>query len=216
VGMPNLHRVLVLVLTALVLAPAALAQVPPKPAAVQRVVSPGGIEAWFLPDRSLPILAVALSFPGGTAQDRAGKEGATDLMAQVMTEGAGDLDAEAFRARLEDLATSLSVSAGRDSLTVSFKTLTRYREEGAGAVAPGAGPAALRCRRARPCQGAATVRAGALGHRARRDRPRPVVAGGVPPTTRMVAPATAPRPASPPSAGTTSPPPGAPRSPARA
>ncbi len=131
-GMPNLRRVLVLVLAALVLAPAALAQVPPKPAAVQRVVSPGGIEAWFLPDRSLPILAVALSFPGGTAQDRAGKEGATDLMAQVMTEGAGDLDAEAFRARLEDLATSLSVSAGRDSLTVSFKTLTRYREEALG------------------------------------------------------------------------------------
>lgn len=116
----------------LALAAPAFAQEPARAPKVQRVVSPGGIEAWFLPDRSLPILAIALSFPGGTAQDRPGKEGATDLAAQVMTEGAGDLDAEAFRARLEDLATNLSVSAGRDSLTVSFRTLTRYREEALG------------------------------------------------------------------------------------
>ncbi|MCC7272135.1 MAG: insulinase family protein [Alphaproteobacteria bacterium] len=106
---------------------AAAAVAAPARAAVERVVSPGGIEAWLLSDRSLPILAVSMSFRGGDAQDAPGKEGTADLMAQVMTEGAGELDAEAFRARLEDLATSLSVSAGRDSVEVSFRTLTRYR-----------------------------------------------------------------------------------------
>ncbi|BBK39703.1 peptidase M16 [Allostella sp. ATCC 35155] len=131
--MPILRRVLVLLLLAT--AGSAFAQPAPnapKLPEIQRVVSPGGIEAWFLPDRSLPILAITLAFPGGTAQDRKGKEGETDLTAQVMTEGAGDLDAEAFRARLEDLATNLSISAGRDAVTVSFRTLTRYREEALG------------------------------------------------------------------------------------
>ncbi|WP_374440172.1 M16 family metallopeptidase [Stella sp.] len=128
--MPRLRHLLVLLLLA-VAAPAVLAQQtqPARAPAVQRIVSPGGIEAWFLPDRSLPILAISLSFPGGTAQDRAGREGASDLMAQLLTEGAGEFDAETFRARLEDLATNLSVSAGRDSLNVSFRTLTRYRED---------------------------------------------------------------------------------------
>lgn len=105
---------------------------PAASAAVERVVSPGGIEAWLRTDRSLPILAVSMSFLGGAAQDASGKEGSADLMAQLLTEGAGDLDAEAFRARLEDLATSLSVSAGRDTLTVSFRTLTRYRDDALG------------------------------------------------------------------------------------
>ena len=105
------------------------ASLPAKAAAVQRVVSPGGIEAWLLTDRSLPILAISMSFPGGTAQDEPAREGATDLMAELLTEGAGDFDAEAFRARLEDLASGISVSAGRDSINVSFRTLTRYRED---------------------------------------------------------------------------------------
>ena len=101
-------------------------------AAVERVVSPGGVEAWLLTDRSLPILAISMSFIGGAAQDGTGREGTADLMADVLTEGAGDLDSEAFRARLEDLATNLSVSSGRDSLAVSFRTLTRYREDALG------------------------------------------------------------------------------------
>ncbi len=105
---------------------------PAASAAVERVVSPGGIEAWLLTDRSLPILAISMSVLGGAAQDEPGREGTAELMADVLTEGAGDLDAEAFRARLEDLATSLSVSSSRDSLSISFRTLTRYRADALG------------------------------------------------------------------------------------
>ncbi|MGE0716184.1 MAG: M16 family metallopeptidase [Alphaproteobacteria bacterium] len=115
------------VVVALLLVTAATFLPSPVRAAVERVVSPGGIEAWLLTDRSLPILAISMSFRGGSAQDAAGRDGATDMMAQALTEGAGELDSEAFRSRLEDLATSLSVSAGRDSVEVSLRTLTRYR-----------------------------------------------------------------------------------------
>ncbi|BBK34637.1 zinc protease [Stella humosa] len=132
----RLVTALLILIPAAVAAPAA-AQAPAnsasaRPAAIERVVSPGGIEAWLLTDRSLPLLAVSMSFPGGTAQDKPGKEGAADLAAQVMTEGAGDLDAEAFRAKLEDLSTSLSVSASRDSMNLSFRTLSRYRDDALG------------------------------------------------------------------------------------
>ncbi len=57
---------------------------------VQRVVSPGGIEAWLVEDHSNPIISLDLAFIGGTALDPAGKEGLAYLVSRLLTEGAGD------------------------------------------------------------------------------------------------------------------------------
>ena len=96
---------------------------------IQTVRSPGGIEAWLVADPSLPILSISLSFRGGATQDPVGREGTADVMADLLTEGAGEFDGDGFRARLEDIATSISFNAGRDSIDGSFRTLTRYRAE---------------------------------------------------------------------------------------
>jgi zinc protease len=45
-----------------------------------------------------------------------------------LDEGAGDLDSQAFRTELEDLAIRLSFDVGRDQVTGQLKTLTRHRE----------------------------------------------------------------------------------------
>ena len=46
----------------------------------------------------------------------------------LLDEGAGELDSQAFRTELEDLAIRLSFDAGRDEFTGQLKTLTEHRE----------------------------------------------------------------------------------------
>jgi zinc protease len=95
---------------------------------VERVVSPGGIEAYLINEPSIPFLSLALHFKGGSALDPAGKEGLAYMVSGLLDEGAGDLDSRAFRTELEDRAIRLSFDAARDSFTGQLKTLTEHRE----------------------------------------------------------------------------------------
>jgi len=97
---------------------------------VERVVSPGGIEAWLVRDAQVPVVALDFAFRGaGAAQDAEGKGGLSSLMTTLLTEGAGDLDSGAFQARLDDLNISMGFSAGLDNLRGSMKALNRHRDE---------------------------------------------------------------------------------------
>ena len=51
---------------------------------VERVVSPGGIEAWLVEDHSNPIISLDLAFTGGAALDPAGKEGLAYLLSGLL------------------------------------------------------------------------------------------------------------------------------------
>lgn len=95
---------------------------------IQRVISPGGIEAWLVEDRSIPMLALELVFPGGAILDPDGAEGASALMTALLSEGAGDLDAQGFAAALEDTAGDVSFSSGRDSVSLTLRALSENRE----------------------------------------------------------------------------------------
>lgn len=97
---------------------------------VERVVSPGGIEAWLVRDHSIPITAIEFSFRSGAASDPKDKTGLATMAMSLLDEGAGDLDSQAFQGRLEDLSVRMSFNAGLETLRGSFKTLNRNREEG--------------------------------------------------------------------------------------
>jgi zinc protease len=97
--------------------------------AIQTVTSPGGITAWLSESRDIPFVALELRFRGGTSLDPEGQEGAVNLMAALLEEGAGDLDARRFAEAAEDLAASFRFSAGRDSLSVSARFLTEAQAE---------------------------------------------------------------------------------------
>src|SRR3954467_9893703 len=87
----------------------------PLPAAamkIDRVVSPGGIEAWLVQDHTIPAVSLEFTFRGGAALDPAGKEGATTLLGSMMIEGAGDLDSQRFQSTLEDLSIGINFDAG--------------------------------------------------------------------------------------------------------
>ncbi len=95
---------------------------------VQRVVSPGGVEAWLVEDHTNPIIALDLTFRGGAALDPDGKEGLANLASGLIDEGAGNLDSQAFQGRLADLSITLSFSTGRDTFGGKMRTLSENRE----------------------------------------------------------------------------------------
>jgi zinc protease len=97
---------------------------------IKVVTTPLGVKAWLVQDKSAPALALAFSFAGGTASDPAGQSGVTNLMATLLTDGAGPLAAHAFRQRQENAAASLSFGASLDRLSGSLRVLSASREEG--------------------------------------------------------------------------------------
>ena len=104
------------------------AVLPARAVEVQRVISPGGIEAWLVEDHRNPIISLDLAFRGGAALDPEGKEGLANMTAGLIDEGAGDLDSQAFQGKLQDLSISLSFSAGLDNFNGDLRTLTEHRD----------------------------------------------------------------------------------------
>ena len=96
---------------------------------IQKVTSEKGITAWLVEEQSIPFTALELRFRGGTSLDEPGKRGATNLMAALLEEGAGDLDAREFARRKEELAASFGYGASDDSVSVSAKFLSENRDE---------------------------------------------------------------------------------------
>jgi zinc protease len=103
---------------------AVLLLVAPARADIREVTSRGGIKAWLVEDKSLPLVSLTLSFEGGSALDPAGKEGRATLLAAMLDEGAGELDSKAFQSALAERSISLSFAADEDSLGGVLKTLS--------------------------------------------------------------------------------------------
>src|SRR4051794_36380163 len=91
---------------------------------IDRVISPGGIEAWLVQGHTIPALALSFTFRGGAALDPAGKEGLAGLLGSMMTEGAGDLNSATFQGTLEENSISLGFDAGLDTFSGSLRSLT--------------------------------------------------------------------------------------------
>ncbi len=111
----------------ILLAALALMLVVQRPAAaveVQRVVSPGGIEAWLVEEHTVPIVSLRFVFRGGSALDPDGKEGLAELASGLLNEGAGEMDALAFQKALDDSAVRMGFKAGIDEFGGSLATLT--------------------------------------------------------------------------------------------
>jgi zinc protease len=97
---------------------------------IERVVSPGGIEAWLVRDSSVPMIAVEIGFLGGSNQDPEAKPGVASLVAALLDEGAGKLDSSAFQRRLEELSVGLSFRTQRDYFYGTLRMLRDRRAEG--------------------------------------------------------------------------------------
>lgn len=96
---------------------------------IQKIVSDGGIEAWFVPDKSVPLIAVSFAFRGaGSATDPEAREGLAGMVTGLLDEGAGDLVSQDFQRELEEIAAQLSFDTGRDNFSGRLRTLTSERD----------------------------------------------------------------------------------------
>jgi zinc protease len=96
---------------------------------VERVVSPGGIEAWLVENHANPILSMTMAFRGGSAVvDEATRPGTAELLGALMNEGAGPYDSQAFQKALEEHSIGFDFDIGRDSFEGNLRTLTQYRD----------------------------------------------------------------------------------------
>ncbi len=96
---------------------------------IERVVSPGGIEAWLVREPAVPMIAIDFAFAGGAIQDPAGKAGTANLVASLLDDGVGEFDSKTFHERLERKAIELNYEAERDTLRGSLRTLTENRDD---------------------------------------------------------------------------------------
>jgi zinc protease len=114
----------------LVLGMLCLVTIPSHAIDIKEVRSPGGIKAWLVQDKSVPVISMNFAFKtGGTAYDPIGKAGLARMVAAMIDEGAGDLKSQAFQTQLQDTAARLGFSASTDKFRGSFSTLKANKDE---------------------------------------------------------------------------------------
>jgi len=120
---PYLVLAMLVVLTSTLAAPRMAAAIE-----VERVISPGGIEAWLVRDHSNPIVTVSFAFRGGAGLDPKGKEGLANMVASTLDEGAGDMHSQTVQRTLEDLAIRMRFTAGKDTFRGRLQTLVKNQD----------------------------------------------------------------------------------------
>jgi zinc protease len=89
-----------------------------------KVIEHNGITAWLVEERSVPVVSLAWSWPGGAAADPVGQEGLAAFGASLLTEGAGPLRSVAFGDALRDAAINLGFSANREFFEGGMRALS--------------------------------------------------------------------------------------------
>ncbi len=107
---------------------ALLTAAPARALEIQDLRSPGGAVFWLVEEPSIPIVALEISFAGGARLDPEGRAGLANMMAGLIEEGAGDLDAVGFAKARDEVSARFGFSAGRDTMEVSARMLVETLE----------------------------------------------------------------------------------------
>ena len=96
--------------------------------------------------REVPVVRFTIRLRGGLLLDDPVEGRVAHLVAQMMTEGTAGRTPEELEEAIDALGSSIDVSAGRESLTVSGSTLSRHydRTMGAGRRDPAGTPVGRR------------------------------------------------------------------------
>ena len=90
----------------------------------QETVLPNGLRLLVVESHKQPIVSLSLSFPAGTIHDPVGKDGVAEMVAGLLTKGAGKRTAEQVAEAIEGAGGSLNASASSDFLSVGSTVLT--------------------------------------------------------------------------------------------
>jgi zinc protease len=111
--------------------PVKAAQFPP----FQEAVLPNGMRLLVVENRKLPVISVQLAFAAGGTSDPDGKVGMADMVATLLTKGAGKRTADEFSAAIEGIGGSIAAGADPDFMTISANFLTGDAALGMGLMA---------------------------------------------------------------------------------
>lgn len=89
-----------------------------------------GVKVLLWTRNDIPLVSMRLLSVPPASLDTPGKEGQYELAAQMMTEGAGDLDSLAFEDAIQRLGGSIAASADEESFDVAFSILKRNLDKG--------------------------------------------------------------------------------------
>lgn len=94
---------------------------------VVEIVSPKGIKAYLFKETTNPIVSVNFLFKNaGIASDDQNESGISNMVAALLTEGAGNYDSQSFKEQLESRAIGMSFSSGKDDFTGSLVTTKEH------------------------------------------------------------------------------------------
>ncbi|PJK00208.1 peptidase M16 [Lysobacteraceae bacterium NML75-0749] len=91
--------------------------------ALQRAKLANGTTVVLAERHDIPVVQMSYQFHGGYASDAGGKLGRASFAMGMLDEGAGELDALAFKARAESLGAQLGAGANLDGSSVSLSAL---------------------------------------------------------------------------------------------
>ena len=97
---------------------------------IVRAQEPNGIKTALMEYRKTPTLSLRAVFPFGTANDPADKAGVADILTTLMMRGTTSQSALQISEAIDFLGGSLSVTAGRESITVSLEVLAKDLDAG--------------------------------------------------------------------------------------
>jgi zinc protease len=89
----------------------------------QEAVLPNGLRILVVESHKQPIVSLSLSFAAGSIFDPAGKEGLAEMVAGLLTKGAGTRSAEQISEAIEGAGGSLAAGAGPDFLSINSTVL---------------------------------------------------------------------------------------------
>lgn len=94
--------------------------------AVERTTLSSGLRVWTVEQRGLPVLAILLVAPIGSAADPAEEPGLAAMTADMLDEGCGDLSALDIEDAFARIGSDLSTETGPDATVLSLTTLSRF------------------------------------------------------------------------------------------
>ena len=105
---------------------------PPKPTPLKPVhfppfkeaTLPNGLQLVVIEHHEQPVVSATLSFRAGGIYDPKGKEGLSDLAAELLSKGTDSRSAEQIAATIEGVGGTLSASSAEDFLTISAEALS--------------------------------------------------------------------------------------------
>ena len=113
----------------------------PEPVAAMRLpqpqeeLLPNGLRLVLYEDHRAPVVSIVLALRAGNAYDPDGKEGLSDLLASLLTRGAGALSGDSVAALVERAGASFGVVSGTDHITLQFDTPSSEAASGFSVIA---------------------------------------------------------------------------------